>query len=372
MTELCLPNQKMCEKNMEMKSILGIGCIGALLLIGSGCRPEKKQAGRRQSVEVVTPRATQPVENKVLTGVVRENTTFQLSFRTGGQIGSVCVREGDAVRKGQVIARLDARDYELSVAALQAQYDLARREERRQKAMYDQQAVSGNEYDRAKSTLDNLEAQLAAQKNKLSYTELKAPADGCIEHVNMHRGEMVNAGTAIATLLDVNRMEVEVDMPSALYRSRESFGSVNCRTAGRPEKEFALKEMATVAKSDGNQLYKVKFTVADPDNRELTAGMNVEVNIPVSHPCGETGSLLPVTSVCKDPAGVPYIYVVDENERLKKETVTVIRLQGGHILVREQFPCGTLVVKAGVQLLYDGQQVRVVGLPSPTNKGGLI
>lgn len=349
-----------------------VGCLSFLLMIVAGCTEGRKAEESAQSVEVICPQPTHETKVRVLAGIVKENSTLNLAFETAGKIDVIQVKEGDYVKSGQVIARLKDEDYELSVKALQTQRDLAYRDAARKKKMYEQKALNGNEYEAAQTKLENLDAQLEIQKNKYEYTTLKAPVNGFIQKVNMHKGEWAGIGSCIATLLDVSRMEVEVGLPSELYHKRSLFGEVTCFLSGNPAKIYPLDEMKAVVKSDGNQLYKVLFRIQGADMNEITAGMNVEVHIPLKDGSKDFSLLLPSSSVCKDATGSPYVYIVTRENTLNKIEVSVLGIEGNQICVHGELPAGSKVVKAGVQSLQKGQKVKIIQTNSPTNKGDLI
>lgn len=349
-----------------------IGCLSLFSVLAGGCTEEKRTEASAQSVEVIYPKPTNETKVRVLSGIVKENSTLNLAFETAGKIDVIRVKEGDYVKSGQVIARLSDEDYELSVKALQTQRDLAYRDAMRKKRMFEQKALSGNEYEAAQTKLENLDAQLEIQKNKYEYTTLKAPVSGCIQKVNMHRGEWAGVGSCIATLLDLSRMEVEVGLPSELYHKRDLFDQVTCFLSRTPEKIYPLDQMKAVVKSDGNQLYKVLFRIQGTERNEITAGMNVQVHILLKDGSRDTSLLLPSSSVCKDATGSPYVYVVTPENTLNKAEISVLGIEGNEICVRGELSAESKVVKAGVSSLQEGQKVKVIQTSSPTNKGDLI
>lgn len=356
---------------MKQKYI-SVGCMLFLLVLTWGCTEEKRTEEIAQSVEVIYPKTTNETRESVLSGFVKENSTLNLAFETTGRIEIIQIEEGDYVKAGQVIAQLNDEDYELSVKALQTQRDLAFRDAMRKKKMFEQKALSGNEYEAAQTKLENLDAQLEIQKNKYDYTTLKAPVNGFIQKVNMHKGEWVNVGSCIATMLDLSKMEVEVRLPSELYHKRSLFGEVTCCLSGNPEKRYSLDEMRTVVKSDGNQLYKVLFHIQGTETDEITAGMNVEVHIPIKDGHKDITFLLPSSSVCKDATGSPYVYTVNQENTLNKVVISITGIEGNYISVRGELPMESKVVKAGVQSLREGQRVKIIQTSSSTNKGDLI
>ena len=143
----------------------------------------------------VTPVNRQESAVHNFSGVVTENSTVSLSFRTPGQIRSILVKEGSHVKRGQLVATLDTKDYQLQVDAAQTQYNQMKNEVERLRQLHEGKSLAGNDYEKAVSGLEQLRIQLQNAKNQLSYTSLRAPVDGTIQKVNFEPSEMVNAGT---------------------------------------------------------------------------------------------------------------------------------------------------------------------------------
>ena len=213
-------------------------------------------------------------------GIVREAHTISLGFKTAGQIERIHVREGDYVRKGDLLAELDDADYRLGVEALQIQYNQVKDEVDRMERLFGQKSISANDYEKAVAGLKQLGVQLQVSKNKLAYTRLYAPINGYIQRVNFSPAEMVDAGTALFTLLDVSQMEVVADIPLNEYKQRDYFIRYYCKAAGVVG-ELPMTLLGFTPKADGNQLYQLRLTFEEYPDEQITAGMKVEVGIVV-------------------------------------------------------------------------------------------
>ena len=306
-------------------------------------------------------------------GIVREAHTISLGFKTAGQIERIHVREGDYVRQGTLLAELDDADYRLGVEALQIQYDQLKDEVGRTKQLFDQKSVSANDYEKAVAGLRQLGVQLQVNKNKLDYTKLYAPTDGYVQAVNFSPAEMVDAGTALFTLLDVSHMEVAADIPAGEYRQRDLFTRCYCKAAGI-EEEFPMKLSSITPKADGNQLYQLRLTFAGQPDKRLTAGMNVEIGIVVADTASITGFAIPLCAVFRDTDGnEPCVWVFERDSTVTKRPVVLRGTDDeGRAVVIEGLTDKERIVRAGVNVLQEGERVRVVGKSSKTNIGGLL
>lgn len=349
--------------------------ITTVLVAGTlcGCGGAQHENSVLRSVELTTPVSMQAARMKCYPGIVREAHTIGLGFKTAGQIERICVKEGDYIRRGQLLAELDAADYRLGVEALQIQYDQLEEEVARTKQLFDQKSVSANDYEKAVAGLKQLGVQLQANKNKLDYTQLYAPTDAYVQSVNFSPAEMVDAGTSLFTLLDVSHMEVAADIPAAEYRQRDRFVRYYCRAAGIDE-PLPMKLLSLTPKADGNQLYQLRLTFAGQPDKRLTAGMNVEAGIVVEDTASAGGVAVPLCAIFRDnETDAPCVWVFGADSIVRKRPVALGGTDAeGRAVVVEGLTDEERIVRAGVHVLRDGERVRVIEKPSKTNVGGLL
>ena len=329
-----------------------------------GCSEEKAKESLH-SVMTTTPQGAANETVKNFSGVVKENAETSLGFKTSGQIEQVMVREGDRVRRGQIIARLDAKDYQLGVDALQIQYDQLSAEVERLRLLYEGKSLAGNDYEKAVSGLRQLGVQLQAEKNKLSYTRLCAPEDGVVQKIHHERAEMVGAGTPVVTLLDLHRMEVEISLPQNIYSQRDRFGRIYCTAAGR---QYELHCRSIIPKADNNQLYTATFSV----DGQLTAGQTVDVVISLKGEGAAGQYTVPLHAVFEND-GKSYVWIVSKDSTVGRREVTTVGTDAeGHLIINSGLTGRETIVRAGVNALNEGERVKIIAENSDTNVGGLI
>lgn len=339
--------------------------------IFASCGDAPQGGSTVHSVMVTTPEAMEGTVVKSYSGVVREAHTINLGFKTPGQIKRILVAEGDYVHKGQLLAELDDADYRLGVEALQIQYDQLKDEVGRTEQLYRQKSISANDYEKATAGLRQLGVQLQANKNKLNYTKLYAPTDGYIQAVNFSPAEMVDAGTALFTLLDVSRMEVVADIPVAEYQQRDRFTRYFSRVAGSAS-ELPMQLLSLTPKADGNQLYQLRLAFVGQPDKQLTAGMNVEVGIVMADTTATTGVVVPLCAVFRD-GDTSCVWVLGADSTLVKQQVVLDGSDSrGRAVIREGLTGSEQIVRAGVNALQEGEKVRVIERASKTNVGGLL
>lgn len=342
----------------------GIALLCTVVLMGA-CGDESRKKALLHSVMTATPLYVGGETERNLSGVVRENSETSLGFKTGGQIVEIRVKEGDRVRKGQLLAVLDDEDYKLGVEAARIQYEQMKGEVARMKTLFEGNGISANDYEKALSGLDQLGVQLQLNRNKLDYTRLYAPADAIVKDVNFEVREMVDAGTAVFTMLDVNTLEVEASIPYDLYRQRDRFADVQCVTGGG---SYPMQVKSVVPKADNTQLFTARFSVEGG----LTAGQAVDIVIKVQGEAGGGMYCVPPRAVFHD-GGKAYVWVVGADSCVTKREVAVGGTDDeGNVLVPSGLDGRETIVRAGTDALTENEKVKVIAEDSATNVGGLL
>ncbi|MBR6141839.1 MAG: efflux RND transporter periplasmic adaptor subunit [Bacteroidaceae bacterium] len=346
-----------------MKSIV-LALAAVSLLTACGGSNKKDVEVKVRSVMTVTPLNRQESAVRNFSGLVKENSTVSLSFRTPGQIMRILVKEGTHVKRGQLVAALDTKDYQLQVDAAQTQYDQLKNEVERLGKLHEANSLAGNDYEKATSGLEQLRIKLQNAKNQLSYTQLTAPVDGTVQKVNFEPSEMVSAGMPVMDLVDTHKMEVEVNIPAEVYRQLSQSSEAYCIAAGE---RYELHRTGVLAKADANQLFTVKYAI---DGR-LSAGVNVDVYIEIGGDETVKGLSIPAHAIFED-GGKTYVWVVEEGDIVKRHAITTNSVDSeGMAVVESGISVTDRVVKAGVKALHEGDKVKIVTQQS-SNVGDLL
>ena len=357
---------------MKRKKLL---CLPALLLcLLCSCSEQKKTSLPVHSVEVTSPTPSWKTITKSYSGIVREAHEISLGFKTAGQIKRIHVEEGKYVKKGELLAELDDEDYKLGVEALQIQYNQLKDEVARTRKLFEQKSVSANDYEKASAGLRQLGVQLQVNKNKLEYTRLYAPADGYIQSVNFSPAEMVDAGTAIFTFLDVSHLEVKTDLPSSIYKVINNVTSYDCMVSSeKGSQTYPMDFLSLSPKADGNQLYQLILKFREKPERQITPGMNIEVRLTINEGNdSKDGFKIPACSIFKSSDN-SCVWVLKEDSTIEKRVITIDNnFSGEQVAVTKGLDGTEKIVRAGVNSLQEGEKVTVIEQPEKSNVGGLI
>jgi len=296
-----------------------------------------------------------------------------VAFRISGPVKKVLVKEGQYVKKGEVIALMDPRDYKVQLSATKAEYEQVRSEAERVIELHKRNSVANKDYDKAVAGLHRIEAKVKAHQNALNDTKLKAPFSGYVQKIFFNDGEMVKAGLPVLSLVSTSVLQVEAFISSADYLKKDCFESYFCRTGLYPDQSFPLTPAGITRKANLNQLYKMFFTLDRPDSVSLSPGMSVDVNIVCSRTTGQAMFVVPVESLFSTGRS-SYVWIYDaDSGSVRKADVKVSKIRNdGTALVSGDLTGGSRVVSAGVHTLEEGQRVKLLKNVSKTNVGGLL
>jgi RND family efflux transporter MFP subunit len=304
-------------------------------------------------------------------GRTRASETINMAFKVSGTLQRVPVRSGDYVRRGQLIAQMDDRDYRLQLEATEAEYRQVKAEAERVMALYDDGGTTANNYDKARYGLEQITAKYNNHKNQLADTRLVAPFDGYVQEVISDEHETVAAGMPVMKLFSAGGTEVVINIPASEFQQKDHIQGFACTFDVLPGQVFPLKLLNVASKANANQLYETRLLL-EGQHAEITPGMTAMVTL-TYEPQADTRVSVPSRAVFNVGAG-PAVYVYDAATgciHMRAVQVGALHTDGTTDVVAG-LRAGEQVVTAGVHHLTDGQSVTPMAAPTETNVGGLL
>lgn len=343
-----------------------------LIIILAGCKKSRQENTVIRSVKVDTVKIYGYAGSAAFPGKVVASSDISLAFRVSGPILKVNVDIGAYVYKGQVLAQIDPRDYEVQLAATEAEYRQIKNEAERITALYEKGTVTPNNYDKVRYGFQQISAKYDAHQNALKDTKLLAPCDGYIQKLFFHSGETVSAGMPVISMISKGSGEVEINIPSSDYIRRDNFDSYFCTVDIYPGKTFPLELVGITRKANMNQLYTMRFRLTGHDRDMPGPGMSTMVTIRYKAEDAQTVSL-PLTSVFEsDSRSMVWVYD-SASETISARPVTLLQiLTNGTAVVSAGLTVGEIVLSAGVHSVKEGEKVKLLPPVSSTNVGGML
>lgn len=332
--------------------------LAALLLLSQGCSKEDRQATAPRNVILAQVSSLARDESTNYPGVVEEGASISTAFMAEGKISSIAVKEGDRVRKGQLLASLDDSDYRIGISQLQTQLEQMTKEKERMDAMYEKHNIAPNDYEKFAAGYKQLQLQLDMAQRKLDYTRLYAPSDGYIASRYMNPGELVGAGTPVFNIVDDSNLKASVDLPVSVYLNKDRIVKARGAVPG-VDGDIPLTVVSFTPDADNNMLYRMKLSIPEAYTPALTSGMNISVWLETSEEAVEA-SMVPSRAIFRHE-GKDYVWVFNPaDSTINRKEVLIEGAPVGKMSVVKGLSNGVNVVETGVRQLYEGEKVNVL------------
>jgi RND family efflux transporter MFP subunit len=374
--------------NNKIKLLIGYS-LAALFFFG--CQEEIPQKEMIRMVRAVQVSDPAEFAKRWFPGQAKATQEVDLSFRVAGPLIEFPVNVGDEVPKGQELARIDPRDFEVELRNVQGQLEREKAVLKRAEADYervarikkqDPGAVSQALIDRnrqlvesTRANIRSLQASVASARDKLSYTYLKAPFKGIVTVTYVENYEDVKAKQPIARLIDHSQIEMIVNIPEDLIYHADFLKAAGkvLRVLFDPfpgrEIEAEIKEIGKEA-SRTTRTYPVTLIMDQAEDVKILPGMAGKATLAIAVPemQDQSGIVIPETAVFSpDDSDTTYVWVIDDQKKTvgKREVKTGELLDTG-IAITDGIKPGEWIATAGVHYLQAGQRVRIL---SESSKG---
>lgn len=360
---------------------IGLALMAAIVL--SACSKSAPVEEPVRAVKVLTVGASPLLATREFAGEVRARSESRLGFRVAGKIVQRQVDLGQQVNAGDVLAQLDAQDYQLTADAARAQAaaartnrDLAAADLQRYRELRAQNFISDAELDRreaqlkaAQAQLDQAEAQLTTQGNQARYAKLVADAPGVVTAIEAEPGQVVAAGAPVLRIAQDGPRDVVFSVPEGQVAMMVNGMSVQLRVWASGEVlPGRVREVAASA-DPVTRTFLVKASIEAADSARKLPPLGATVAVLPSAPTpGKNASTHATTmqaiklpsSALRQDGQVTAVWVLDTTSMtLRSQAVQVVTADGNEAVIASGLQPGQLVVATGVHVLSPGQKVTI-------------
>jgi RND family efflux transporter MFP subunit len=367
------------QTNMGRYLRLAASAVLATALL-SGCtkEPPPKPPTLVKAMQVV---GADDLSKTVFPGRASAGQEANLSFRVAGPLVELPVSVGDKVAAGDLIARIDPNDYQVTLNSAQAQlqsiraaYTAAENDYQRVMSTFredpgatSQRAVDASRAlrDQALAQVSSVESLVQTATDRLGYTDLLAPFAGEVVETYVENFETVVPMRPIARLLDPSSIELIVSVPENLIGYGDYVISITVSFNALPGVSIpaTIKEIGREA-TQATRTYPVTLVMAQPEGGEILPGMAGEATIEARLPegTGRTGITIPATAMfAGSDIEVTNVWVIDPaTNMLSQRAVETGRLSSSGMLITGGLEAGEWIVVAGTHSLSDGQEVKII------------
>lgn len=356
---------------LAARRVFCLCAIAALVTTLVACSKAEAPQEPLRSVKLITVAGSDLNLGGEYAAEVRARVESRLGFRVGGKLVQRPAEPGQRVAAGQLLALVDAQDFQLAaqaaqaqVSAAQSQRDLAAAEFKRFEALKVQNFISGAELERreaslkaADAALNQAKAQAQAQGNQTGYARLTASHAGVITAVEAEVGQVVSAGQPVVRLAhDGPRDAVFAVSESAIMAIRVGQSMQATVLSTGQTVQGTVREMAASA-DPVTRTYAVKLALAH--GVALPLGATLNVRAPGVSGSAVSAIKLPTSALRQEGQGTA-VWVLDEaSMTVNSQTVQLGMVDGNEVVVSSGLKPGQRVVSAGVHVLSPGQKVTV-------------
>ena len=290
-------------------------------------------------------------------GKVDGEDNIAVSAQMAGAITAVFVKEGDQVRKGQVLAQIDNSIIQQQISSTKQQLDFVTSLYIKQKALWDQQIGSEVQYLTAKNNKENLEKALSTLNEQYEMTRIKSPINGSVEEVNLKLGQMASPGLPAVRVVNFSTVKVIAEIAEAYAPKVKPGDKVivffpDFNTEVVSKIRFTSKYINPI-----NRTFQSEVRLG-PSKVEYRANMMAVVKINDYH--NPSAFAVPITLI-RDSQSGKYIYIANEengNLVARRLPVTVGSTYNGLAEITSGINSGTKIITTGFNSLIDGELIQ--------------
>jgi membrane fusion protein (multidrug efflux system) len=294
---------------------------------------------------------------------------IEVTSEVGGQISAIHFKSGERVRPGDLLLELDDETDQAQLQGLVAERTLARLKFERVAKLVVDKSVSKSDYDEARATLDNAEAQVAAQQALIEKKHIRAPFDGRLGISRVDLGEYLTPGSPIVPLEKLDPIYADFTLPERELARIADGQAIEVRVQAYPDETFAGRIVAIDPGIQvGSRSFRVRAELENPTQR-LRPGMfaDVRVQLPQDAPV----VTVPDTAISYAPYGDSVFVIEDKDGQtvVTRRQIETGRTRDGRVAVLSGLEVGERVVSAGHNKLRNGQAVVIDRQPAPSERG---
>lgn len=291
-----------------------------------------------------------------LPGTIEPWTRLRLMAKIGGSIDEVLVTEGDHVKKGDILARIEDVDYKIALDRAKAAYDLARDDFERDKEIYKKGVIPTATLDINRTKMQTTKADYDNARLMLSRTQVTSPMDGIIRRLDAKVGLQLSVGDSIAEILEIDRVKAVIGIPESDVTAVTKLDTVHLTIQALGDQQFqAEKHFLSPAPETTARLYNLELKINNPDNEILT-GMFVRADI-IKKQINNSISI-PFYSVISRN-NEQYVYIEQDGHSVKRN-VSLGIMENWMVEVTKGLTAGEHLIVEGHRDVEDGQKINII------------
>ncbi|AHM60330.1 RND family efflux transporter MFP subunit [Flammeovirgaceae bacterium 311] len=347
----------------SLKPILALAVV-AVLLQACGSAESSTPIPAANSPIPVTVTAIQQqeiIQPVVVSGQFTTDDETTLSFKTGGVVSRVLVKEGDYVKKGQLLATLDLTEINAGVKQAELGLEKAERDFARAENLYKDSVATLEQYQNAQTALSIARQQLTAARFNQGSAEIRAAAGGYVLKKWVNDGQVVSSGAPVLRTNGAGKSSwvFKVGVSDKEWSGLELGDAATILTDAAPEKPLSAK---VVRKSEGADpqtgVFTIELQVETKEGQSLASGLFGTATITPSRKARVWS--IPHEALLDGNANKGFVFVTADNKTAKKVPVTIASLDNKWVYISSGLEGGGGLITRGSAYLTDNSTITIV------------
>jgi len=312
---------------------------------------------KRALVSVLKVKPSEFKHRISLQSIVKTDQNMILQSEFMGAVSMISVREGERVKKGQVLLRIDDGGLKQTISLQNAQTALAKTVYERQERLWTEEIGSEMEYLQAKANYDSQRSQLAQLNKQLEKSVVRAPFTGQVDDIMVEVGQVVSPGVMpLLRLVSKQKMYVEADVPER-YLPTVSKGT-------------PVRVDVPVLNTSFDAQISYRATHVSTENRTFRVTVDIDPNIQVNPNLLSTlhifdyinpqALLIPASIISENASGEEFVFVIDKDNQAQKVFIQTGYAENGMVEVTLGLKNGQTIISEGARLVKENQPVQII------------
>ena len=353
------------------RKVFASAILATALLGACGKEETAQQDDYVRSVKVVEIGSSVLERVYEFPGQIQAGQQLDLAFEVPGKLTAIKVKEGDMVKKGDLVATLDTRDYQASLNSAKATLEEAKLERDRNQRLFDQQAGSKESVEKSIRTVQTAQASFDKARKAFEDASLKAPFSGVVAKVFVDDFQNVSANQDIVVMQDTTTFEAVIDIPETLWglakpglsneeRNKRSRPEIRL-TALRGESFPATISETSMLADPKTRTFAVTLAFSPPADLNISPGMTAAAILHWAREAQGGANIfsVPVGAVGFDDAGKAYVWKIDRKKMIASRLVVEAgEVSEGMIGISGEIGEGELIAGSGVAQIREGMALK--------------
>jgi len=351
---------------MFSNSAISLAVVAMFVIALTGCG--KKQGAGAPSpsamaavVVAAEAKAESLAETLAVVGTLTPNESIEVKSEIDGTVEGDAFHEGQTVKKGELLVRLDETKYNAVLTQAEANLQLSRATFDRTKQLVDDKTLSAQEYDQASATFHVNEATVALRKRELKDARIIAPFSGMLGARFISPGQVISKNTTLTWLVDLDTLKAEFNVPERFISEVKIGQQIEVRVAAYPKERFKGEVYFLAPQVDVNtRTLLIKARVPNPE-RKLRPGMFANLDLALE--LRERAIVIPESALLSMGERTA-VYVIGADNTARLRPVTVGLRMPNQIEILTGLKVGEKVVTEGLQKVRPGGAVKIAAPPA--------